>query len=65
MTTTLDRSVIYLWLMLMTVGVLAVSSVTLHVEGTWLNSLFLRHLLYVLLSGTDIRHCLSPTHRPI
>lgn len=51
MTAVYDRSFVYLWCVLVAIGVLAVCSVTVHVEGTWFNQLFLRHLIYVVLSG--------------
>ena len=37
--------------MLIAVGILAVCSVTLHVEDSWTNPLLIRHIAYVLLSG--------------
>ena len=45
-----DRSVIYLWAMLLCIGIVAVSSISVHNSGSWFNPLLTRHVLYVGVS---------------
>ena len=45
-----DNLVVHLWLMLLCIGVIAVSSVATHLSGTWANPMLLRHVAYVGVS---------------
>lgn len=51
MINSLDKSLIFLWLFVCCIGVLAISSVTIHTTGSLLNEILLKHLAYLVLSG--------------
>ena len=51
MTTDRPLTLLYLWLVLIGFGIIAVSSVSVHLADAWLNSMLVRHVLYVLVSG--------------
>ena len=53
---TLDRSltVLYLWVILIGFGVIAVASVSVHLTDSWINSMFVRHVGYAALSGVAL-----------
>ncbi len=57
-------TLLYLWVVLLGFGVIAVASVSVHLADSWINSLFLRHLVYVVLSGAAlVLAYLIPTER--
>ncbi len=54
MTAKQPLTLLYLWVILLGFGVIAVASVSVHLADSWLNSMFLRHLVYVALSGAAL-----------
>ena len=44
-------TLLYLWVVLIGFGVIAVASVSVHLTDSWINSMFVRHLGYAVLSG--------------
>ena len=50
MTTARSLSLFYLWCALVAIGILAISSVTVHIADSWTNGMLVRHLVYVALS---------------
>ena len=54
MTQTRDFALLYLWGVLVVVGVLALASVSVHVFDAWVNKWLLRHLAYVALSAAAL-----------
>lgn len=45
------QTLLYLWLLLIGFGVIAVASVTVHLADSWINAMFARHVGYAVLSG--------------
>ena len=46
-----DQVLVYLWFLLLCIGVMAVASVTVHNTETWLNQTLIQHIIYIAVSG--------------